>query len=86
VGALVDYIDRRHPHARISVHNGPNETIALAYARMIMANQTVVGISTFGVFPALSTFGTGYLHQPHGPFVNGWMSTPVRIDTLASNV
>jgi hypothetical protein len=74
VHALVDYIQVRHPRSRITIHNGPHETIALAYARMVMANQSIAGISTFGVFPVLSTFGTGYLHQPHGvPSVTSWL-------------
>jgi hypothetical protein len=72
--ALVDYLQQRHPHARITIHNGPHETIALAYARMILARQTLAGLSTFGIFPVLATFGTAYLHQPRGPqFVNGWL-------------
>jgi hypothetical protein len=48
---------------RIMIHNGPNETIALAYARMIMAKQAIVGIGSFGVFPALATFGIGYIRN-----------------------
>jgi hypothetical protein len=72
--ALVDYLQQRHPNSRITIHNGPHETIALAYARMILAQQTLAGLSTFGIFPMLATFGTAYLHQPRGPqFVNGWL-------------
>jgi hypothetical protein len=86
VSALVDYIQERFPTSTVTIHNGPTETIALAYARMIMANQTVAGISTFGVFPTVASFGTAHLHQPHGPFVNGWMFWPRRIDELAPHV
>jgi hypothetical protein len=86
VTALVADIQARHPQSRVSVHNGPNETIALAYARLIMANQTIAGISTFGVFPAVSTFGTGYLSRPKGGnFPNYWMFNP-HIDELVDNV
>jgi hypothetical protein len=85
VTALVEDIQARHPHSRVSVHNGPNETTALAYARLIMANQTIAGISTFGVFPAVSTFGTGYLSRPEGNFPNYWMFNP-RVDELVDNV
>jgi hypothetical protein len=67
------------------VHNGPSETTALAYARLVMANQTIAGISTFGVFPAISTFGTGYLSRPNGNFPNYWMFNP-RVDELVDNV
>jgi hypothetical protein len=62
--SLVDYIQERFPSSRIQIHNGPNETILVAYARMIMANQSIAGMSTFGVFPVLATFGTGYLRSP----------------------
>jgi hypothetical protein len=69
--ALVDYLQQRHPNVRITIHNGPKETIALAYARMVLAQQTLACLSTFGIFPVLATFGTAYLHQPRGPqFVN----------------
>jgi hypothetical protein len=51
VTALVEYIQERHPKARITVHNGSNETIASTFARMIMANQTIAGTSSsFGLF------------------------------------
>jgi hypothetical protein len=59
--AFVDFISERFPTSTVTIHNGPSETIALAYARMIMANQTVAGISTFGVFPVVASFGTAYL-------------------------
>jgi hypothetical protein len=88
VTALVDYIQERHPKSRIRIHNGPEETIALAYARMIMANETIAGISTFGVFPVLSTFGRGYLRSPEYPTGRGpnmWTLKP-RLDTLVNNL
>jgi len=84
--SLVDYIRERFPNASINIHNGPNETIALAYARMVMANQTIVGISSFGVFPGIGTFGTGYIRKPDFPKVpNKFLINP-RIDELTSNV
>jgi hypothetical protein len=65
VMALVDYIQERHPHAQIRIHNDANETIALTYARMIMANQSNAGgISSFGVFAPMANFGTGYVRYP----------------------
>lgn len=84
--ALVHDIQEQHPNSRISIHNGPSETIALAYARMVMANQSIAAVSTFGVFPVIASFGTGYLHRPSGgPFPNGWLFDP-RVDEFASNV
>jgi hypothetical protein len=86
VMALVDYLQQRHPNARITIHNGPRETIALAYARMILAQQTLAGLSTFGIFPVLATFGTAYLHQPRGPqFVNGWLFRGAESGSTSSN-
>jgi len=85
--SLVDYIREHFPNARIRIHNGPNETIALAYARMIMANQTIVGISSFGVFAAIGTFGTGYIRKPDfAKAPNQFLLEPKRMDELADNV
>jgi hypothetical protein len=86
VTSLVDYVKAHYPGARVRVHNSVNESIALAYARMIMANQTISGISSFGVIPALASFGRGYIRYPdyaRGP--NKWLLNP-RIDDLADNI
>jgi hypothetical protein len=86
VESLVDYIQERHPKARVRIHNGVKETIALTYARMIMANQTIAGISSFSVMPAIATFGTGYIRLPDYPRApNTWVIHP-RIDELTDNV
>jgi hypothetical protein len=88
VMALVDFLKEKFPQARVTIHNGSTETIALAYARMVMANQTIAGISTFGVFPAIASFGTGYIFKPFGKRLRGpnqfLMNPP--IDQLADNV
>jgi hypothetical protein len=83
---LVDYLTGRFPAARVTVHNRPDDTIALTYARMILANQTIAGISTFGVFPAIASFGTGYIRRPDplSP-TNGWLVHPP-LDGLVKNV
>jgi hypothetical protein len=84
VVSLVDYIQERFPQAKISIHN--NDSIALSYARMILAQQAIVGISTFGVMPAVATFGTGYIRIPDDPGeVNQWLLLP-RIDAMVDNV
>jgi hypothetical protein len=65
VTAFVDYLRVLHPQSRISIHNGRNETVMTSYVRLIMANQTIAGTSsTFGVFPTIASFGTGYLSSP----------------------
>jgi hypothetical protein len=86
VTSLVQYIKERHPRARVRIHNDVDETIALTYTRMIMANQTIAGISSFGVMPAIATFGTGYIRLPDFPRApNAWLTFP-RIDELTDNI
>jgi hypothetical protein len=86
VMSLVEYIKVHFPNAVVNVRNDSNETIALTFARMTMANQTIAGISTFGVMPVLSTFGTGYIRLPDYPRApNQWLLQP-RIDSFANNV
>jgi hypothetical protein len=77
VADFVRYLTERFPSARVSVHNSPHDTIALTYARMILANQSIAGISTFGVFPAIASFGTGYIRRPDAKSrTNGWLLHP----------
>jgi hypothetical protein len=86
VSAFVEQLSESFPEARIIIHNGPKETIALAYARMIMAKQAIVGIGTFGVFPALATFGTGYIRKPDFAVApNRWLLSPP-VDEHYANV
>ena len=84
VYSLVKYIEERHPNARVSIRNDVEETIALTFARMTMANQTINGISTFSIMPTIATFGTGYIRKPEG-MQNQWLMNP-RIDLYTSNV
>mmetsp|Transcript_1786 Transcript_1786/g.2626 ORF Transcript_1786/g.2626 Transcript_1786/m.2626 type:complete len:447 (+) Transcript_1786:171-1511(+) len=60
VGSLVTYIQGHFPKAIVSVRN-VQETPALAYARLVLANQTFAGMSTFSIFPAIASFGTSYI-------------------------
>jgi len=87
VTALVDFLAERFPDARITIHNGPNETIALAYARMVMANQTMAGITSFGVFPAVASFGTGYARSPdYRKAPNKWLAQDPPLEQVANNI
>jgi hypothetical protein len=82
--SLVEYIQERFPQARVRIHN--EESIALTYSRMILAQQAISGISTFGVMPAVATFGTGYVRIPDHPVeVNQWVLRP-HLDDLVNNV
>jgi hypothetical protein len=85
VHSLVKYIEKRHPRAKVSIRNDVTDTIAVTFARMIMANQTISGISTFGVMPAIATFGTGYIRSPEEKTQNRWLEHP-RIDHFTDNV
>jgi hypothetical protein len=47
----------------ISIHNGPNKMLSLAYAPLAMTKQTCVSLSSFGIFPIIGTFGEGYFQK-----------------------
>ena len=65
VNSFVAYVQHFHPHVEIRIHNSINETIALTYARMIMARQSsITGMTSFGEFATMATFGTGYIRSP----------------------
>jgi hypothetical protein len=71
VHRFVEYLQDRFPKARVTIHNGPNETVSLAYARLVMAKKQAFAYpdSSFSVFPVLATFGIGYHMKPIGsPF------------------
>lgn len=62
--AFQRHIQAVFPNATVSIHNGPNESIPVSYSRLIMAKkQTFTGPSTFGVFPAIASFGIGYIQK-----------------------
>jgi hypothetical protein len=90
--ALVEYIQERHPAAQIFIRNERTERITISYLRLIMAQQAVSGVSSFGVMPIVATFGKGYVRTPDPPaepyhgglfplIVNFWVLVP-RIDEL----
>ena len=58
---LVDYLQEKFPKATIRIHNKHEETITMTYARLVMASQTIVSPSSFGVFAALGSFGMAYI-------------------------
>lgn len=76
VEGLRDYLKEKFPSAEVNIWNGPSETVVTSYARLIMANQTVVGMGSFGVFPALASFGKGYIRRPDFKKVaNHWVKS-----------
>jgi hypothetical protein len=53
---------------------------------MIMAKQTISPISSFSVFPALATFGKGYIRRPdYRKAPNLWLKSPP-VDELFDNI
>lgn len=60
---LVEYLAQAYPSSAITIHNGPNETLPLAYARLAMAKQAFTSLSSFGIFPVVGSFGDGYFQR-----------------------
>ncbi|KAL7477830.1 hypothetical protein ACHAW6_003622 [Cyclotella cf. meneghiniana] len=60
---LVNYLQGFLPSAKISIHNGLNETLPLTYARLAMADQSFTTLSSFGIFPVIGGFGKGYFQK-----------------------
>lgn len=85
VGAFVDHLQERFPHTRVRIRNGKGETVALTYARMVMANQTIVGLSTFAFFPAIATFGQALIRKPSKTDLGGWL-LKARIEEKLDNI
>jgi hypothetical protein len=63
---MVNFLQHAYPNATICIHNGPNETLPLAYARLAMARQSSTSLSSFGIFPIMGTFGDGYFQKGNG--------------------
>ena len=58
---LTHYLQHHFPRASISIRNGPGETPATAYARLVLANQSFSALSTFSSFPSLASSGTAFI-------------------------
>jgi hypothetical protein len=64
VYAFKQYLEEKFPNATVEIRNDRTETVALAYARMVMAKQVVGSMSTFSIYPVIGSFGTGYYMRP----------------------
>lgn len=73
VEGFANYLQERFPNARVSIRNGPEEPVALAFARLIMARQSFASAdSSFALFPTLASFGVGYhLYPISRPYATG---------------
>jgi len=76
--ALRDFLEDRFPSARVRLRNGRNETVVTSFARLILANQTIVGISSFGIWTAISSLGTGHIRRPDYPKAPNEWSPPLQ--------
>jgi hypothetical protein len=63
VHVLVDYLQARYPNATITIRNTQDDTLPMSYARMTMAQYTITSMSTFGIFPAIGSFGEGFYQK-----------------------
>jgi hypothetical protein len=88
INLFVEHLQTKFSNnTKISVRNDPNESIAATYARMIMAKQTIIGISSFGVFGGLASFGTSYIRKPdYVKAPNRFLVNHPNISQLAPNV
>lgn len=73
VVVLVEKLRDDFPTATTTIRNGPGETITLAYARLAVAEQTIIGLSSFGAFPILADYGTSYFELGR-LLVNKWLN------------
>ena len=87
-GTLDEYLQKRFPSARVSLRNDSNESVALAYSRMIVAKQVVLGgVSTFGVYAALASYGQAIMIAPDFPHAPGrWLLKWEKIKKIDDNV
>jgi hypothetical protein len=61
LGPMQTYFQKKFPQTQVRIRNASEETIALAFSRFIMANQSLAGgFSTFYRMPYYATFGTAY--------------------------
>jgi hypothetical protein len=83
--AVQDYLQQTFPEARVSIRNDDvNETMAMTYARMISANWSFCGSSTFCLYPALATRGESYILQ--SPLFGGSPTWITKVEAPFSNI
>jgi hypothetical protein len=84
IEAAQEYLQKAFPKARISIRDDDHESMNVTYARMIKANVTIYGPSTFCLFPAIACLGKSYvLHSPLFRYSPSWIDT---VALLMTNV
>jgi hypothetical protein len=66
-------LEADYPHSRVSIRNGPLETLPLVYVRLAVAEYSIIGLSSFSAFPLLADFGINYFEEGR-LLVNKWMN------------
>ena len=71
--AFQQYLTDSFPSSKVFIYNDSDETIALAYTRLVMAHQSFAAPdSSFSVLPVLASFGKGYHMKPKNK--NVWLT------------
>ena len=81
VTAAQEYLQDAFPEATVSIRNDENETMDVVYARLVRANYTICGPSTFCLFPAIASMGESFIL--HSPLFG---NSPTWIDKVESEV
>lgn len=80
VMAFAAVLQTNFPHATIAIRNGKDETLPLAYARLVLANQSIIGLSSFTAFPVIGAYGVSFFQEGRMQ-VNQWLNQ-VQMDHL----
>jgi hypothetical protein len=76
---LVSYLRQEFPSAQVDLHNHHSDTIAMTYARLVLAKKmTICGPSTFCKMASVASVGTGYLYTGKTSSEHLWSSEMAR--------
>lgn len=78
--AAKSFIQSAFPQAIVSIRNDDRDTHDIVFVRLMLANHTICGSSTFCLFPALASKGKSYIL--HSPLYGGH---PTWLDTVAES-
>lgn len=63
VTATRNYLRKAFPKATVTIRNSHDDTLDVVYTRLIQANTTICGPSTFCVFPAIASVKQSYIME-----------------------
>jgi hypothetical protein len=82
VTLILKKLQSDYPFSRISIRNGPLESLPLVYVRLAVAEYSIIGLSSFSAFPLLANYGFNYFEEGR-LLVNKWMNNIPKIMTNA---